>query len=31
MMCQVDNILRNLDKALFAAGDPFPAEKTDLV
>ena len=26
MMCQVDNALRNL-KALFAAGDPFAAEK----
>jgi len=26
MVCQVDNILRKL-KALFAAGDPFAAEK----
>ena len=26
MMCQVDNVLRNL-KVLFAAGDPFAAEK----
>ena len=23
MMCQVDNIFRNLLKVLFAAGDPF--------
>ena len=26
MMCWVDNVLRNL-KALFAAGDPFAAQK----
>ena len=27
-MCQVDDVLRNL-KALFAAGDPFTAEKAN--